>query len=144
MKRKLTWEKVDKALSPCFDRKEYIRQADQLWRRIIAYEFSSRCIICKRMGTDSHHWMFGRSVLKHRWTINNGVYVCRECHQKAERFPRVYRKQILMLNKARREWYESLPALQVEPMLTQMIQEERQTLRDYSQEHNILTEDIDE
>jgi len=63
------------------------RQADILWHRLVAYQFNQRCAMCGRPGTDPHHWWFGRSALQYRWDINNGIYLCRKCHDEVKTKP---------------------------------------------------------
>jgi len=59
------------------------RKMDRLWGLLVAHQFSHRCITCGLPGTDPHHWAYVRSIYMYRWHLNNGVYTCRLCHNKA-------------------------------------------------------------
>jgi hypothetical protein len=65
-------------------RKKLIATADKLWSLLVRYSFNHRCVLCGKHGTDAHHWRFGRSFLKYRWEINNGVCLCRAHHSQIE------------------------------------------------------------
>lgn len=68
-------------MSKC--RAELIRACDRLWSRLVAHGMNYRCIICGMPGDDSHHWFYIRSVHQYRWTLENGVYMCRIHHGEA-------------------------------------------------------------
>jgi len=59
-------------------------EADKLWSRLIARSFNYRCAVTGTPGGDAHHWNYPRSILQHRWTLENGVYLNRIVHNEAE------------------------------------------------------------
>ncbi len=69
------------------DRKKLMDKMDALWsKRVLERDFH-RCQFCFKAGTDPHH-IFSRKNLSTRWDINNGVCLCRECHDEAHRNPK--------------------------------------------------------
>ena len=122
-------------------RKLLIRQADRLWSKIIAYDFNQRCVLCGEPGTDAHHWAFGRSTLMYRWNIMNGVYMCRKCHDEAERYPLMTKLRIQRRSANHYEWFNALPPLEVKPMPDFIIRDIYIGLRERAKERNIPIED---
>ena len=120
--------------------KEIIRLNDRLWSRIIAHRFSQRCLLCGQPGCDAHHWLYRRGVMIHRWTISNGVYVCRPCHEKAKDKFYTFIEKIVLLAPELGEWRDSLPTLQVVRIPYYALDETYHLLEKYCLQHNIPTE----
>ena len=66
------------------NRVKLIRECDRLCHLLCAHSFLHRCILCGQPATDPHHWLKIRSILTYRWTLQNLVYMCRQCHAGAE------------------------------------------------------------
>jgi len=96
-------------------RTELVKKMDGLWRLIIAHQFSHYCIACGKPGTDSHHWAYRRSILKYRWHLFNGVYLCRPCHDSVKYDNgRKLDDIIIRWYPYLFQWYKSQPQLTVE------------------------------
>lgn len=55
--------------------------ADQLWRVIVRSSNGTRCQRCNmRPGHDAHH-LVSRSYRACRWLVQNGAFLCRNCHR---------------------------------------------------------------
>ena len=67
------------------NRGKLIRVCDHLCSLLTAHGFLHRCIMCGLPGSDTHHWRYIRSILVYRWDLENLVYMCRVCHNEAER-----------------------------------------------------------
>jgi hypothetical protein len=74
---------------PKTDRKKLIDKLDTLWSKRVMERDFYRCQYCFRAGTDPHH-IFSRKNLSTRWDINNGICLCRECHDDAHRTPKTF------------------------------------------------------
>lgn len=68
------------------------KEADDLWRKIIAEKFLHRCFICGRHDSQpvdgaphSAHHLIKRRYHLCRYDINCGCYLCSHDHDKAER-----------------------------------------------------------
>jgi hypothetical protein len=104
-------------------RTQLIRECDRLWHLLVAHAFRHRCIMCGLPGTDPHHWCYIRSILQYRWTLENGVYMCRLCHNAAEQDPghsRLYLK-IQQSYPHLWRWKERQPPLVSRPISTWQI-----------------------
>lgn len=58
------------------------RELDVLWSRLVLKKNGGFCVHCsphKIPATDPHH-IFLRKFLSTRWTLANGIPLCRECH----------------------------------------------------------------
>lgn len=106
------------------DRTSLISECDRLWHLLVAHKFQHRCILCGQPGTDPHHWRYIRSILRYRWVLENGVYMCRVCHNETEQ----EFKNRRLYTVVRRDypdlwvWGDGQPPLNSEPISTARIQ----------------------
>jgi len=107
-----------------------IRYADSLWSKLICNEFKGRCMICGRIGSDAHHWAFGRSIRKYRWHLMNGVWLCRQDHEYSEMEAAMFMVALGMNCRERMAWRDSLPTLVVEPFPNYKIQKNYDFLKE--------------
>ncbi len=89
---------------------------DKLWAKLVAHYAQHRCLKCGQVGDDAHHWFYSRSIHKHRWNINNGVFLCRICHQEAERDREGMFKVVEKNAPTKWAWSQKLPPLRSEPI----------------------------
>jgi len=63
------------------DRKKTIAILDDLWSRKVKERDGHQCRYngCCNPGVDSHH-IFSRRHQATRWDLDNGITLCRECH----------------------------------------------------------------
>lgn len=54
--------------------------ADQLWSIAIRDDWNYRCAVCNGGNCDSHH-LIPRQHELYRYDLNNGMSLCRACHQ---------------------------------------------------------------
>lgn len=55
--------------------------ADQLWSLAVKDDWNHQCAICNHRGTlDSHH-LIPRQYMATRYSLANGICLCRRCHQ---------------------------------------------------------------
>ena len=108
------------------NRRELMLAADKLWSRLVAHGFRHRCIACGQPGIDSHHWLYRRSVHQYRWVLENGIYMCRLCHNavvQEEGFRYRLRKKIETDYPHLDKWARSRPLLVSRPLPTPWIEE---------------------
>jgi len=106
------------------NRAEAIRTADKLWGKICAWTFNQRCALCGATGCDPHHWFYKRSNLKYRWEVNNGVYLCRICHNEVTTVEGREKLHALIKDKYADtywKWAMSCPPYRPEPIKTSWI-----------------------
>ncbi len=58
------------------------RRLDKLSSELCRLKHSGMCYCCGRAGTDTHH-IVSRNHKRQRWSIDNLVFLCRNCHLKA-------------------------------------------------------------
>ena len=63
------------------------KQLDELWSRCI--KLNKNCSKCGKTGHDPHH-IFGRRKCSTRWDIENGILLCRTCHNYAHANPKAF------------------------------------------------------
>jgi len=102
---------------------ELIWACDRLWSCLVAHGMNYRCVICGMPGDDSHHWFYIRSVHQYRWTLKNGVYMCRIHHGEAESNPAQLRLKIKTDYPHLWAWAEAQPPLVSRPISTWQIKD---------------------
>jgi hypothetical protein len=107
------------------NRAQLIRECDRIWHLLVAHGMLHRCIVCGKPGTDPHHWRYIRSILQYRWSLENGVYMCRLCHNGVEQ--RIVLAKLYEIIKEHFPqlwaWGDSRPPLKSEPVRTSGIEE---------------------
>ena len=64
---------------------------DYLWFQVIAKKAHYRCEICSIPTEHPAHHIYSRG-LSVRWDINNGILLCLNCHTKAHKNTKQFRK----------------------------------------------------
>lgn len=64
---------------------------DKLWRDRVISIYGKRCNICLRAHNIDAHHIYGRGKSV-RWRLDNGICLCRECHQNAHKNVKMFRK----------------------------------------------------
>jgi hypothetical protein len=103
------------------NRREIVMASDRIWHLLIAHSFNHRCLTCGQPGTDPHHWCYIRSVHQYRWALENGVYMCRLCHNLVEQDPEFRAKLYLLIKNNFSNlwtWKNSQPPLGSRPIRT--------------------------
>lgn len=68
---------------------------DTTWsKRVLERDFY-RCQWCFRAGTDPHHIIYKSQSQATRWDIDNGICLCRECHDEAHKNPERFRRDMM-------------------------------------------------
>jgi hypothetical protein len=60
------------------------RKLDRLWSQKVKERANGRCEACSVEATDAHH-IFGRTRKSVRWTLTNGIALCRPDHRAAHK-----------------------------------------------------------
>ena len=55
--------------------------ADQLWSLAVKYDWGHKCAICGNGGDLNSHHLIPRHHYGTRYDLNNGICLCRRCHQ---------------------------------------------------------------
>lgn len=58
-----------------------VRHADRLWAAAVASRARLTCEMCGKPGSDAHHMKSRRSHYL-RWSLCNGVFLCKACHMR--------------------------------------------------------------
>ena len=57
---------------------------DKAWSLAVKTRDKFRCRVCLREGTDAHHIIHRGQNYGMKWDIENGVCLCRKCHDRAD------------------------------------------------------------
>jgi hypothetical protein len=55
--------------------------ADQLWSLAVKSDWANKCAICGHRGDLNSHHLIPRQHVKTRYDLQNGICLCRRCHQ---------------------------------------------------------------
>jgi len=59
---------------------------DKAWSQAVKSRDRYRCRLCLGEGTDAHHIIHRGQNYGMKWDIENGITLCRSCHDKADTF----------------------------------------------------------